>query len=115
MSMDKHLLYILVFADMQKIHVDVDMITKQLIREVEQVTTQEIIREIVSQSKVDEIYKILSDMILEYKEQQANLNAEYRACLRAINKINNGKNDAIDALSTLENYGGGASDRTDNV
>ena len=75
-------------------------------------TTQEIIREIVSQSKVDEIYKILSDMILEYKEQQANLNAEYRACLRAINKINNGKNDAIDALSTLENYGGGASDRT---
>ena len=75
-------------------------------------TTQEIIREIVSQSKVDEIYKILSDMILEYKKQQANLNAEYRASLRAINKINNGKNDAIDVLSTLENYGGGASDRT---
>lgn len=75
-------------------------------------TTQEIIREIVSQSKVDEIYKILSDMILEYKKQQANLNAEYRACLRAINKINNSKNDAIDALSTLENYGGGASERT---
>lgn len=54
-------------------------------------------------------------MILEYKKQQANLNAEYRACLRAINKINNSKNDAIDALSTLENYGGGASDRADNV
>lgn len=51
-------------------------------------------------------------MILEYKKQQANLNAEYRACLRAINKINNGKNDAIDVLSTLEYYGGGVSDRT---
>ena len=38
MCMDKRLLYILVFADIQKIHVDVDMITKQLIREVEQVT-----------------------------------------------------------------------------
>ena len=98
--------------DIQKIHVGANMIIRQLIREVEQVTTQEIIREIVSQSKVDEIYKILSDMILEYKKQQANLNAEYRACLRAINKINNGKNDVIDVLSTLENYGGGTSDRT---
>ena len=112
MYMGKHLLFILVFADIQKIHAESGTTTKQLIREVERVTTQEIIREIVSQSKVDEIYKILSDMILEYKKQQANLNAEYRACLRAINKINNGKNDAIDALSTLENYGGGASGRT---
>ena len=66
-------------------------------------TTQEIIREIVSQSKVDEIYKILSDMILESKKREEKLNAEYRACLRAIKKINNGKNDAIDALSMLEN------------
>ena len=38
MSMDKHLLYILAFADMQKIHVDVDMITKQLMQEVERMT-----------------------------------------------------------------------------
>ena len=75
-------------------------------------TTQEIIQEIVSQSKVDEIYRILSNMILESKKQQENLNAEYRSCLKAIKKINNGKNDAIDVLSTLENYGGGASDRT---
>ena len=51
-------------------------------------------------------------MILESKKREEKLNAEYRACLRAINKINNGKNDAIDVLSTLENYGGGASDRT---
>lgn len=65
-------------------------------------TTQEIIQEIVSQHKVDEVYKILYDMILESKKQQENLNAEYRSCLKAIKKINNGKNDAIDALSTLE-------------
>lgn len=38
MYMGKRLLYILAFADIQKIHVDVDMITKQLIWEVERVT-----------------------------------------------------------------------------
>ena len=65
-------------------------------------TTQEIIMEIVNQGKVDEIYKILSDMILEDMKQKDNLNAEYRAYLRAIKKINAGKNDAIDALSTLD-------------
>ena len=36
--MGKRLLYILAFADIQKIHVDVDMITKQLIWEVGRVT-----------------------------------------------------------------------------
>lgn len=36
--MDKHLPYILAFADIQKIHVVLDMIIKQPIREVEQVT-----------------------------------------------------------------------------
>ena len=60
-------------------------------------TTQEIIREIVSQNKIEEIYRILSNMILESKKHQENLNAEYRSYLRAINKINNGKSDAIDA------------------
>ena len=38
MSMGKHLLFILVFADIQKIHAGVDTITKQLIREAGQVT-----------------------------------------------------------------------------
>lgn len=65
-------------------------------------TTQDIITEIVNQGKVDEIYKTLSDMILESKNRKEQLNAEYRACLRAIKKINAGKNDAIDALSTLD-------------
>ena len=38
MYMGKHLPYILVGAGIQKIHVDVDMITKQLIQEVAQMT-----------------------------------------------------------------------------
>ena len=38
MYMGKHLLFILVFADIQKIHAVVDTITKQLIREAGQVT-----------------------------------------------------------------------------
>ena len=38
MYLGKRLLYILAFADIQKIHVDVDMITKQLIQEVKRVT-----------------------------------------------------------------------------
>lgn len=38
MYMGKRLLFILASADIQKIHVDVDMITKQLIWEVERVT-----------------------------------------------------------------------------
>lgn len=41
MSMGKHLLYILAFVDIPKIHVDVDMTTKQLIREVERVIVYE--------------------------------------------------------------------------
>lgn len=64
-------------------------------------TTQEIIQEIVSQHKVDEIYRILSDMILESKKREEKLNAEYRASLIAIRKINKGKNEAIDALSDI--------------
>ena len=99
--MGKHLLFILVFADIQKIHVDVDMITKQLIREVWRVTTQDIIREIIGQGKIDEIYKILSDMILRQKEEYNEELKEYRASLIAIRKINKGKNEAIDALSDI--------------
>ena len=66
-------------------------------------TTQDIIREIIGQGKIDEIYKILSDMILRQKEEYNEELKEYRASLIAIRKINKGKNDAIDALSTLEN------------
>ena len=64
-------------------------------------TTQDIIREIVSQQKVDEIYKILSDMILRQKKEYNEELKEYRASLIAIRKINKGKNKAIDALSDV--------------
>lgn len=64
-------------------------------------TTQDIIREIVSQRKVDEIYKILSDMILRQKKEYNEELKEYRASLIAIRKINKGKNKAIDALSDV--------------
>ena len=77
------------------------MMQKTLIRKVRRVTTQEIIREIVSQRKVDEIYKILSDMILRQKKEYNEELKEYRASLIAIRKINKGKNKAIDALSDV--------------
>lgn len=77
------------------------MMQKTLIRKVRRVTTQEIIREIVSQRKVDEIYKILSDMILRQKKEYNEELKEYRASLIAIRKINKGKNKAIDALSDI--------------
>ena len=64
-------------------------------------TTQDIIREIVGQVKVDEIYKILSDMILRQKAECNEEIKEYRASLIAIRKINKGKNEAIDALSDI--------------
>lgn len=75
--------------------------TKRLIREVERVTTQEIVKEIVGQGKIDEIYKILSDMILRQKAEWNEELKEYRASLIAIKKINKGKNEAIDALSDI--------------
>ena len=63
--------------------------------------THEIVKEIVSQGKVDEIYKILSDMILRQKAECNEEIKEYRASLIAIRKINKGKNEAIDALSDI--------------
>ena len=55
--MGQHLLFILAFADIQKIHVDVDTITKQLMQEAGQVTTQEIIGEIIDNGNIDEVYR----------------------------------------------------------
>lgn len=74
---------------------------QELLQEVKQVTTHEIVKEIVSQGKVDEIYKILSDMILRQKAECNEEIKEYRASLIAIRKINKGKNEAIDALSDI--------------
>lgn len=64
-------------------------------------TTSEIMEEIVRQNKVDEIFKICSDLLIEQKNNYREAMTEYKACLRAIHKINKGKNDGIDALSEV--------------
>ena len=99
--MGQHLLFILAFADIQKIHSVVDTITKQLMQEAGQVTTQEIIGEIIDNGNIDEVYRSLTDIILSDKRKYQNRSKEYRACLIAIRKINKGKNEAIDALSDI--------------
>lgn len=64
-------------------------------------TTQEIINEIVTTGKTEEVCKILFDIILEDKENIMKERKEYKASLVAIHNINQGKNDAIDALSEV--------------
>lgn len=64
-------------------------------------TTREIIEEIVRENKVDEIFKICAELLIEQKNNYREAMTEYKACLRAIHKINKGKNDGIDALSEV--------------
>ena len=78
-----------------------DMITKQLMQEARQVTTQETIGKIIDNGNIDEVYRSLTDIILSDKRKYQNRSKEYRACLIAIRKINKGKNEAIDALSDI--------------
>lgn len=65
-------------------------------------TTDEIMSEIMKSKKVHEIYQILSEYIVAENEQLKKDILERQACLRAIYKINNGKNEAIEILSELE-------------
>lgn len=101
MCMDKRLLYIPAFADIQKIHAVLDTTIKQLMQEAGQVTTQEIIGEIIDNGNIDEVYRSLTDIILSDKRKYQTRSKEYRACLIAIRKINKWKNEAIDALSDV--------------
>ena len=48
------------------------------------------------------IYNILHDVILTAYQKETNKNNELSASLIAIKKINQGKNDAIDALCDME-------------
>ena len=64
-------------------------------------TTPEIIKEIVRQNKVEEIFKICTEFLIEQKNNYRESMTEYKAFLLAIHKINNGKNDGIDALSEV--------------
>ena len=45
-----------------------------------------------------EAIKMLTDLLITDKEITDKQNAGMASCLRAIKKINNGKNEAIDAL-----------------
>lgn len=65
--------------------------------------TDEIIEEIVRESKVEEVLKILLDILIEQKNNYKESDLERKASLVAIRKINGGKNEAIDALSDIDN------------
>jgi hypothetical protein len=58
----------------------------------------QIIAEITDNNLEVEVYKILHNMILESYEKELNYSMEQSASLKAIKKINQGKNKAIDAL-----------------
>lgn len=65
--------------------------------------TDEIIEEIVRENKVEEVLKILLDILIEQKNNYKESDLEGKASLVAIRKINGGKNEAIDALSDIDN------------
>lgn len=65
--------------------------------------TDEIIEEIVRENKVEEVLKTLLDILIEQKNNYKESDLERKASLVAIRKINNGKNEAIDALSDIDN------------
>lgn len=65
--------------------------------------TDEIIEEIVRENKVEEVLKILLDILIEQNNNYKESDLERKASLVAIRKINNGKNEAIDALSDIDN------------
>lgn len=65
--------------------------------------TDEIIEEIVRENKVEEVLKILLDILIEQKNNYKESDLERKASLVAIRKINNGKNEEIDALSDIYN------------
>lgn len=64
--------------------------------------TNKIISEIVENHLEVEIYNILHTIILTEYKKEINKNYDQQACLTAIKKINQGKNDAIDALCDTE-------------
>lgn len=65
--------------------------------------TDEIIEEIVRENKVEEVLKILLDILIEQRNNYKESDLERKASLVAIRKINNGKNETIDALSDIDN------------
>ena len=66
-------------------------------------TVNKIVNEIIKQDYVEEVSKILLDILIQQKHKTEKEYAEARASLRAIHNINAGitKNEAIDALSEV--------------
>lgn len=67
-------------------------------------TTAEIINEIYEnggEAQAEEVLKILMEQMIELKNTYLDKSRERGASLRAIHKINKGKNEAIDALSEV--------------
>lgn len=67
--------------------------------------TNEIIEEIIRGNQLEEVLKILLDILIEQKQNYMESDQERKASLIAIRKINNGKNESIDALSDINNRG----------
>lgn len=65
--------------------------------------TGEIVEEIIRGNQAEEVLKILLDILIEQKNNYKESDLERKASLVAIRKINNGKNEAIDALSDIDN------------
>lgn len=68
-------------------------------------TTSEIINEIYKnggEEQAEEVLKILMEQMIELKNTYLDKCRERGASLRAIHKINKGKNEAIDALSEVK-------------
>lgn len=63
--------------------------------------TDEIIEEIISGNQTEEVFKILTNILIEQKTNYMETMKEYRNSLVAIHKINKGNNEAIDSLSEV--------------
>ena len=65
-------------------------------------TYEEAIKTIISQGREIDAINFLSNSLYKYINKLDQENAEMSSCLRAIKKINKGKNEAIDALCERE-------------
>ena len=62
----------------------------------------EILDEIIKGGYEDAVFKALSSQILQNQQNLKNENQHYKASIRAIKKINRGKNKDIDSLCEVE-------------
>ena len=65
-------------------------------------TYEEAIKTIISQGREIDAINFLLNSLYKYINKLDSENSEMSSCLRAIKKINKGKNEAIDALCERE-------------